>query len=564
MRMMTRVGIVLTLAVGLIAADAMAWGPRAKRSISGMALQVIKKDFPNVFRPSGVTGPNFEEDLLRGANDGYAILGAEIPLNNDAEVVQAIANQIQLLRDVRKAGPSSYFAYRMGVLAALTADVTLPFGFAWSADDQAIQAKVNEDTEMRLDGFGYAPHQEHRIFLRDPREYFAKARMFYAEDKKIILEDYTRGQGYDGFLAQGGKAYFGRAVEAVSDVWYSVLRPEEEPGQVPATQRTLAWYYVDEIKYLLQAKHNLTQAEKSYEHFVDAGQGLPAAYDAIGDLYYAFGTPDTALRGVREWKNAFDMPGAERDAIAKKLASHYMKEGQAFLESSSKPGAKDTDLPNALNAFEQAFEYNRTSKEISDLIEKTHVAITERNERFVLTTNIIATGEKIQAEAEKARLGGDRGLAIKTFRQAIVILDGVGNEFKEQEKTAKEGIRKLKKSINDTINEILDQASDAISEGEKAKDAHDYAAAIASYQKVPTIVSVIPEDENPQLTEQKQEVTSLAEKKIEEAKADKIRYDNAQKEAAEAAKRGGKAGARPAAGAPAAAPAAPAAPPAQR
>ena len=286
MRMMTRVGIVLTLAVGLIAADAMAWGPRAKRSISGMALQVIKKDFPNVFRPSGVTGPNFEEDLLRGANDGYAILGAEIPLNNDAEVVQAIANQIQLLRDVRKAGPSSYFAYRMGVLAALTADVTLPFGFAWSADDQAIQAKVNEDTEMRLDGFGYAPHQEHRIFLRDPREYFAKARMFYAEDKKIILEDYTRGQGYDGFLAQGGKAYFGRAVEAVSDVWYSVLRPEEEPGQVPATQRTLAWYYVDEIKYLLQAKHNLTQAEKQRMFDLLEENALPSNKFYKYDFFY--------------------------------------------------------------------------------------------------------------------------------------------------------------------------------------------------------------------------------------------------------------------------------------
>ncbi len=540
MRISMKWALLLALATGLVTPQALAWGPRAKRTISVMALQVIKDDFPNVYRPGGMTGPNYEEDVLRGTDAGYAVLGAGVPLGNDAETVQAVSNEIQLLRDVRQYGPSSYFAYRMGVLSALVADIMMPYGFVWNPEEERIQQRMNADVEINIDTFGFSRHQTQRYYIRDPRDYFEKARGFFADDKRIIHEDYLNGSGYAGFLAKSGPSYFVRSVEAVTDAWYTVLRPEGDASQPSASRRALAWYFVDEMNYLLTVKKNLNQAEKVYNNFVEVNPGLPNAFDKIGDMYYAYGTPDTALRGVREWKTAFDMPGTDRAAIAAKLAAHFIKNGKVFLESAAKPGSKDSDLPNALNNFEQAMEFERTNAELATLIEKTHKAIAERKERYEMMVQIIASAEKTQAEADKARVAGDRGGAISTYRQAMVLFSGVSNEFKDLEGTAKESTRKLDKLIKDTIGEILDEASDVIDKGEKAKDAHEYEQSIAEYSKVPTIVSVIPDDINPQLKQDKEQMIELANRKIEEAKVAKLRYDEIKKEAEAAAAKGGK------------------------
>jgi hypothetical protein len=175
-----------------------------------------------------------------------------------------------------------------------------------------------------------------------------------------------------------------------------------------------------------------------------------------------------------------------------------------------------------------------------------------------MNIDIIAKAETTQEEADKARMGGDAGNAIVTYRKTIGLYDAVDNEFKDLEKTAKEGVRKIRKNITDVINEVLDRASDAIDEGEANKENNRFEEAIASYSKVANIVSVIPEDENPSLTQQKKDVVDLAGKKVEEAKVAKLRYEQSLKEQQQRQQQGGG---RPAAPAPAQAPAAPAAPP---
>ena len=99
----------------------MAWGLRAQQSITAMALQVLKEKYPTTLRPQGVTGSDFSEDVLRGSKDGWAILAPNTPLESEGEVIQAVGAEIQLMRTVREYGPTSYFAYRMGVLSSLVA-----------------------------------------------------------------------------------------------------------------------------------------------------------------------------------------------------------------------------------------------------------------------------------------------------------------------------------------------------------------------------------------------------------------------------------------------------------
>jgi hypothetical protein len=56
------------------------------------------------------------------------------------------------------------------------------------------------------------------------------------------------------------------------------------------------------------------------------------------------------------------------------------------------------------------------------------------------------------------------------------------------------------------------------------------------------IVSVIPEDESPTLTQEKQDMIARAQKKVDEAKTAKVRYEAAKAEQEAAARRGGGGG----------------------
>ena len=526
--------LLLTLTCAMLSAPvAWGWGTRAQRSLTVMAMHVLKEHHPNAFKSEET---NFERDVLTGCTDGHAALNRTVLLNSDRESVLAVGTEIQLLRHVKQYGMGSYFAYRMGVLSSLVADVMLPFGFTWSEQEQAIQKQIEKDIEGHLDAYGYSVRQRHREYIRDARNYFEKRRAFYAEDKRIIKNDYLTGVGYQGFLNEAGPAYFVHSVEAVADAWHTVLRRQGDPSDNMPSKRLLTWYFVDEIDYLLTVKHNLRQADKVYRHFEAVNPEMPQAYERLGDLYYAFDSEESRMRGVHEWSKAHSLGGPERPRIAAKLAEHYIEEGQKHLEEASRPGAPDDALPNALHAFETALDLDRTNDEAASLIQETHVRIRERKERYEMVLSIIATGEKVQEEAEKARLNGDFGNALRTYRQAISFFEAVDDEFRDQYDYAKETIRSLKKSITDVINEVLDRASDAIDDGERAKEEHKYEEAIASYQKVWGIVNVIPDDENPDLVEEKNDIIALAERTIEEAKVPRIRYEEAKAEQGRAAR----------------------------
>ena len=149
-RYKTRLVVAIALVVGLLGTDALAAGERTRKSIASMGLQLINRTHPKVFRTGDF---NYEPDILLGATDGLATISDDFPLNNDAQVMQAISAQIQLLRDAKEYGISSYFAYRMGQLSALVTHSMLPFGMVWSPEEQAFQDQFLRDLDAKLDQF---------------------------------------------------------------------------------------------------------------------------------------------------------------------------------------------------------------------------------------------------------------------------------------------------------------------------------------------------------------------------------------------------------------------------
>ncbi|MBI2435190.1 MAG: hypothetical protein HYV26_20215 [Candidatus Hydrogenedentes bacterium] len=524
---------ILTLAVGLSllipVRGAFGWGERAQQTISMMATQVLKEQYKEVFRPGD---SNFEKDVMRGAISGSKVLAEFLPLNSDAETMQAVSAEIQLLHDVQQYGTTSYFAFRMGVLSALVADIIVPYGFSWREDDVSIQARVNADIDKRLGDYAFRPSNNRRTLIRDTAEYFRTHRSFHESDKQLILDDYLRGPGYNGFLKKGGPAYFERAVGAVADAWHTVLSPESGKIVGTASKRQLTWYFVKEVEYLLNVKNNYHQAIKAYEHLTTINSDITAAFESAGDLFYNFGKARGNLeavdRGVREWQKAYDMGGPERSRLSTKLSDHYLTEGQFLLVRAASDEAEDNDLPNALDAFEEALQYNRTSQQAADLIEKTHIAIADRRERLQLAVQLIANAESVRESADSARVQGDYNSALTKYQQAITVYEAVDDEFKDQAAAAENGARESTRGITNVIDDVFDKASEAIEQGDRLQETNKYEEAISSYERVDSIVNVIPADAKASHLQQKDETLRLAANKIDEAKNAKIRYDAAQ------------------------------------
>ncbi|MFA7692653.1 MAG: hypothetical protein GX117_13940 [Candidatus Hydrogenedentes bacterium] len=538
--------LVFLLILSVQASNAHAWGPRAMRSIAAMSLQVIKDSFPSTFRPGGIVGPNFERDLMAGVSAGWQHLASEVPLSNEAEVMDAIATQIQLLREVQHYVPTAYFAYRMGMLASLTANLMLPYGFVWTDADKELRRQIIADIEANVDRYGFESIQEKRIFIREMKPYFAQKRSYMTEDMRLIAHDYNRTHlNYNGFLKQGGRAYYLRAVVAVADVWYTVLQMDTSVKDFVLPQpseRALTMYFINEMDYLLNEKNNMPQVEKVYLNFEKVNPHLTSAYERLGDIFYANDDETIKLRGVAEWKKAYDFGDVDRRRIGGKLSRHYMEEGKFYLNRFELPTAEETDLNSALEAFTNALNYDRANEDAASYIQSTNVAIRDRNARLEVALSIIATGERVHEEANRFREASDFANAISTYRQAIGFFEAIDDEFKAQYEKANENKRRLTREISDVINEVLDAASQAIDEGDRARDSKQFDVAIGSYQHVPSIVAVIPVSESPNVAKDVDAVIALSEKKVEEAQVEKLRYEQALQAAAEAQGQGGAPG----------------------
>jgi len=523
--------MVVGLVLGVFAGDAAAWGPRAQQAIAAASIQLVRKSVPSAFKTDLV---NYEEDILRGALMGPGALQAFVPLNSEREALAAVGSEIQLMREVKLSGIGSYACYRMGIISALVADLVLPYGMAWSKHEAELQARIESDIDKAVDSYRFDPAGRRRQFIRDPEEYFARRRGFYEEDKKMIADDYARGEGFGGFLAKGGEAYFGRAIEAVTDAWYTMLRTEEDFGDSAPTQVVLSRYFLSEVAYLLNQKRNIYQADKAYEHFAAANPGLMNLYEEVGDLYYAYGTEAAKERGVREWRIAFSHAGPHRESVASKLANHYRRVGEAKFEHAFGPTSREEDLREAREAIQTALEFEPSRQALAQLLNDVNVAIAEREERRQLAVDIVAAAEKVMKEADRLRMDGKFSDAIRRYNDAVGLFGNVSDEFDEQNNAAKNNVKQINLRIREVINTILDRASDKITEGEEMLEGHRWDDAAAAFQQAKEIVKDIPEGEAAYKMN-KENVITEAERKLSQVEERKQRYEEDQRRRAAAA-----------------------------
>ena len=460
---------------------------------------------------------NYEVDVIRGAADGTEALQNYASFRTEAEAIDAIMNEIDLLAAVRKRGVGSYFAYRMGVLSALVSQVILPYGHASTPEERDLYAQMVADLERNVDQYGYNPHKTPVTTIENPRQYFSAKRPFLNDDRTMIREEYARGRGYSGFLHNAGPAYFQRSVEAVMDAWNTIVigGTSAYRRQPPASK--LAEYYINEIRFQLESKSNIVSADRAYRDFAEVNPGNMSNYISVGDLYYAFGTPEAKERAVHEWKIAQKEPGAHTRDAARRISTHYLSVGDYMFERSQTAEGLDTDLEDARRAYQTALEFDGTSEAAAGAISDVTAAINRRRELYDQQQAFIDSAIQIRENAERSALSENYSDALSSFQQALNLAETVGPEFTDLQEQAKEIASDVRKQTKITITQMFDVANERIGEGDAALGEGRTEDALNVYRTVEALMAELPEEEGSIDTQRKLDMLELVGTKIEDA-----------------------------------------------
>lgn len=514
--------ICLAALMGLVAFDAAAWGPRAQRAITSTAMQMIRRTYSSAFK---ATTENFDQDVINGALAGLSGLRDTAGLTTDERIMNRISSEMQLLREVRKYSPGSYFSYRMGVLSTMTADLFLPFALDTSPSGTQLARRIEADIDERLASFSFHPRRQTPTLIRDVREYVNENRPFFSNAEVLVAADYSRGDGYDGYLKRGAQTSFERAVQAVADVWYTVLYEGTNGNEVAPSDDSLTWYLVDEIDYMLSVKNNLKQAERTYSFFSRVNPGILSAYEEVGDLFYRHGARE---RGVREWETAMMTTGPDRQRIVRKLANYHIDRGKDRLLAAKLPDAPETTLTEALDAFEMALKIDGTSEVAMQAIHETKHEMRQRAERESTDIALVAAAESTLNEAKQRASQRKFGEALSMFSKAEDLFGNVTDEFPAQRETKLQGIKDAQAETRRVLNDILNQAQNIIEAADRrvgdAKAEDEFNKAKEEYQEAQSFLAQIPEGSPTTFITQKDDLIKQAKEKTETAEVEKQRW----------------------------------------
>lgn len=511
------------LLAAVFSLDAYAWGPRAQRAITGTGLQAVRRSLQDAYK---TTSTDYKEDLIKGALAGPSALRDSVEINTDTRAIQRISAEMLLLYDARGYSTGSYHAYRMGVLSSLVSDLFLPYMWDTSVEGRKLAAKINTDIDEHLENFTYVPKREKPMIVRELLDYFRTNRSYLDDARIIVRADYAHGEGYSGYFENGGaQNAFNRAVQAVSDIAYTILQKEEELDYVEPSKENLTWYFVDNIEYLLKEKKNAKAADEIYGFFVRVNPDIYLAYEQIGDMYFEYGNKE---RAVKEWKIALQTRGPDRQRIVRKLANYYIEQGKEQAARVSDPEAPSDILQQALVYFNRAIEIDRGNEEAARLIQETRIEQRRRDEREQTDREIVSAGETALAEADALMAQNRYGEALKVYQKAITLFENVSNEFKTQREQAESGKKDAQAKMRKVINEIIRQAQSLIEEGqrmiEEASSEQAFDNAKKRFQSAQALLKYIPDDQSTALVNARDEEIARARTNLEQVETEKKRW----------------------------------------
>ncbi|HIJ66156.1 MAG TPA: hypothetical protein HPP77_09425, partial [Candidatus Hydrogenedentes bacterium] len=216
--MRTHVRLAAVLAVVVPAATAGAWGPRARLAIVDTATHILARE-------ERIPLNNLERSILDGASVPAGALTTLCP-HAETDPIRAIEAEMGLLQRMYRGRVDPYLAFRLGVLGKLVAQVSAPMATAGATYGNLYYA----DADTQITGVSLQPSARREV---EPLGYFRGVQQAATANDEAIVRDYKRGVGFDGVAKGAFAAHANRSVDAVADVWHTILTQRVKLTNVP-------------------------------------------------------------------------------------------------------------------------------------------------------------------------------------------------------------------------------------------------------------------------------------------------------------------------------------------
>jgi len=266
--------------LSLLPSESAAWGERAHLKIAESAIQALPANHSRQLML-------YKDDLLSGVAEGHKHLqksssGAGTEISADIQLLMLIPHEEEDF--------SRYYAYRLGELSAAVADFTLPLTCT-SASDSALQEQLESDIDQEV--ASYRAHSINPSSLTYPALYLERLRTDARKSENFVRTRYLTGRGYSACKDEILVPSFKNAVQAVANIWESILQKEASPGSISPSIRIM--YYTSQIKFASEREY-LEDVEAALRSLSKEGRRVPLTASFVGDAF--FNLPPCA--GTRE------------------------------------------------------------------------------------------------------------------------------------------------------------------------------------------------------------------------------------------------------------------------
>ncbi|MCX8065475.1 MAG: hypothetical protein N3G21_09940 [Candidatus Hydrogenedentes bacterium] len=404
------------------------WGPTAQISIVNNALHLLDKELSSNLK-------KLENEIRNGAGVTEDTLYELIPLSK-ADKIQAIESEINLLTHTKTKKIDAYFAFRLGVLGKLIAQFTSPLQNA----DKTIQTLYNMDVETKIDKINLKINPRQIV---NPATYFGILQRQILSRDIILEQEYKNNIGYSGTASTTLPECVSISVNAVADVWFTVLSPT---NVVPSVPEDSLRNYVLQGCIFFAKRGKPEETKNGINKFSELVSFTDDMYVKSGDVLMSYGMEELA---IEQYRNAIILNPNRRD-VARKIADYYVAKSEDLL--------KQKKLEDALELSKTATSVDPLHPNAERLRLEIEKAIKDRNTRYEQTKEALDRAEKLQTLSEQEAISGRIAEAIVLLREALAVYNDISEEFPMESQQKIRGIRKVNAKIQELKGQLLDTA----------------------------------------------------------------------------------------------------------
>lgn len=418
----------VVLCLMLAASMSSAWGPRAQMAIVNTALNLMSRE-------QSLPLTKLQNDIRAGVRCDGKVLEELYP-DLASDPMRILENEMALLTAVRRSKLDAYYAYRLGTLGRVVSSLTAPMREA----DPAERDQYYADADAAVDSGALKPAPRKIYETLGPLERVMREANV-ADD--LIQTEYRSGVGFKGAAASRLAADVSRSVNAVADIWWTIVASRAVAGNISDSQ--LQRYVLNGYKYRIKGgiEAEIDAAEGYYSEIIAF---TPAMRAGIGDMLYDSGFRE---RAVREYEAALAAAPERRDVVGK-ISDYYIEVGEEALDKEK--------LEDALVAFGKALQANPLHPTAEQRRLQVVDLIAQRDALQQEYQAVLKQAEDLRSLAEQEASRARYAESIALLQQSQAAYQSVGDEFPMEYQQRTKGLREAQYRLMELKKSLLNNA----------------------------------------------------------------------------------------------------------